>query len=225
MRLGIAYLNGGVLLAVASWWLAPWGLGLAWPAVSLLLVAAAYLGLGPRVFGKRQGRVRLLRRAVLGPYLGVLWLWRVLDRFVPTHAPVTRDLYLGRLVSRREAEFLVGDGVTAVLDLTAEHGEAAPFRQSRYRNVPVLDLILPTVDDLRAAVDFYLAERTNGPVYVHCAQGLGRSAVVAGACLVALEPDRSFDDVRDTIVAVRPRVRLHEDEVRALIETFRRELQ
>ncbi len=51
------------------------GLLLAWPAASLLLVGAAYAGLGPRVLGKRpDGRLAWWAVLLLGPFLLLTWL-------------------------------------------------------------------------------------------------------------------------------------------------------
>ncbi len=54
-NMGLYYGSGAVLfLGLAIWW-SPEGLILAWPGVSLGIVAAGYLGLGPGVFAKKSG--------------------------------------------------------------------------------------------------------------------------------------------------------------------------
>jgi hypothetical protein len=73
--LGIELIAAGVFLGGAGWWLC-------WPGGSFLLVAAAYAGLGPRVFGKRRdGRLAWWAVLLLLPYLVLTWLvWFVQHR-------------------------------------------------------------------------------------------------------------------------------------------------
>ncbi|MHC5113858.1 MAG: phosphatase domain-containing putative toxin [Planctomycetota bacterium] len=224
--IGARYAMGAVFLCAGAMWLAPWGLLLLWPAAGLGLVAAGYLGAGARVFGKRDGRVGIVPRIVMAPYLLALALWRGLERrSTRRDVLVAPGIRLGRLVTRRESEALLADGVTAVLDLTCEHDETGPLRRDAvYLNLPVLDLSLPALDVLEEAVRFVLAHRDSGDVLVHCAQGFGRSAMVVAACLVTLEPDLTDDDVRERIVAVRPRVRIRDADAMALLAAYRRGL-
>ena len=78
-NLGLYYGSGGVLiLGLAIWW-SPEGLILAWPGVSLGIVAAGYLGLGPGVFAKKSGRIAPAARLLLAPYLLALWLRRLTE--------------------------------------------------------------------------------------------------------------------------------------------------
>ena len=54
----------------------------AWPGVSFALVALAYLGLGPGVFGKQaSGKLAWWSTLLLLPYLLLTWLtWRLVRR-------------------------------------------------------------------------------------------------------------------------------------------------
>jgi len=56
---------------------------------------------------------------------------------------VTPGVWIGRKLNDREAANAVRQGVTAVLDLTAEFSEAKPFLALRYLNIPILDLTAP----------------------------------------------------------------------------------
>jgi len=75
----------------AAYLLGGWAWLLVWPAVSFLLVTAAYLGLGPRIFGKRpNGRHAWWAVALLLPFLLLTWVvWHLL-RLVSREPPCNR---------------------------------------------------------------------------------------------------------------------------------------
>jgi protein-tyrosine phosphatase len=75
-------------------------------------------------------------------------------------------------------------GVTAVLDLTAEFSETATLRALDYHNIPILDLTAPNTAQLREAVEFISRHAERGVVCVHCKVGYSRSAAVMGAYLL-----------------------------------------
>lgn len=165
------------------------GLLLAWPAASLLLVGAAYAGLGPRVLGKRpDGRLAWWAVLLLGPFLLLTWLvWhgqRLLSREDCGHE-VAPGLWLGRRAFGRE----LPRGVSLVVDVTAEFPAPVFPAGVSYLCVPILDGSAPPERVLRDLVA--KADAWPGPVYIHCAQGHGRSALVMAAVLLArgLAPD------------------------------------
>src|SRR6185312_15246620 len=71
---GMLYAAGAALCLLGAWALQPLGLVLIWPAISLGVVAAAYLGLGPSIFRKTDGCIPRHVRLLLGPYLLGAWL-------------------------------------------------------------------------------------------------------------------------------------------------------
>ena len=75
-------------------------------------------------------------------------------------------------------------GVTAVLDLTAEFSETKPFRALVYRNIPILDLTAPSIEQLREMAAFIDEESRQGIVYIHCKIGYSRTAGAAAAYLL-----------------------------------------
>lgn len=222
IRVGFSFGLAAVAIAMAAWWLAPWGLVLLWPMISLLLVAAAYLLDAPGFFGKRAGRLSPSTRLLLLPYLAGQWLWRQKDwrPGTPAAHEVMPGLLFGRLMTRREAQRFVGEGVAAVLDLTCEHDEAAPFRElPGYRNIQVLDLTFPAIEAIEESVRFILERRARGPVLLHCAVGRGRSAIVVVAALMAANPDLDVDAACDRVKSIRSRAKLHGD-IRAHIRRY-----
>src|SRR5206468_4259744 len=155
----------------------PWGLLLIWPAASMAIVAGAYFGVGPRIFRKTSGHLLSTSRIILGPcLLGQYVSLRYYARQCRKWDEIVPGVLIGRRLNHREAQAAICAGVTAVLDLTAEFSEAAPFLKIAYLNVPVLDLTAPTQGQLKRMADFISAHAAAGKVYVHCKIGYSRSA-------------------------------------------------
>jgi protein-tyrosine phosphatase/membrane-associated phospholipid phosphatase len=171
------------LIAAATW---PWGIFVLWPTATFGLTASAYFGLGPGIFRKTDGSLPWSTRFVLAPLLaGHRLSLAYYRRHCAAWQEVAPGLLVGRALNESEAAEAVKKGVTAVLDLTAEFTEAAPFRAVTYRNIPVLDLTRPTPEQLNEAVEFLTREAAIGTVYLHCKIGYSRCAAVAGAYLLA----------------------------------------
>jgi hypothetical protein len=215
MIYGVVFLALAVQLVALGALLGGWGLMFLWPGVSFALVALGYLGAGPRVFGKRvDGTRHPIATVLLLPYLVFVYAvwWGVcrLSREPVRHEVVPR-LFLGRRVSPRE----LPAGCELVIDLTCEF-EAAPAirRRTGYAGLPTLDAGIPDLDQFRVVVS--RAAACPGVVFVHCAQGHGRSGLFAAAVLVArglaADPRQAVRMVR----AVRPWVRLKPHQMRFL---------
>jgi protein-tyrosine phosphatase len=72
------------------------------------------------------------------------------------------------------------------------------------RCLPTLDGFVPAEQDCAKLVQEIAAHR--GPVYVHCAQGHGRSALVVGAVLLHRGLALSASDAEAKMKSVRPGV-------------------
>jgi protein-tyrosine phosphatase len=217
IRIGCYYAaTAAVVLALApvTW---PWGAFLLWPAAGLGVVAGAYFGMGPGVFRKADGRLPPSTRFVLalvliGQHLSLLYYrrqCRAWDEVAP-------GVLVGRRLTHAEAAVAVKQGVTAVLDLTAEFSEAAPLRAVRYRNLPILDLTAPTQDQLREAAAFIAEEAAQGTVYVHCKIGYSRSAAVAGAYLLASHQAATAEEAVARLRQARPSIIVRPEAMAAL---------
>jgi protein-tyrosine phosphatase len=214
LRIALYYGLGAGAALVLTWAAWAWGGVLLWPAFGLGLLSAAYCGLGPGVYCKSGGRLPLSTRILLGPilvgqYLSLLYYRRQCRAW----DEITPGLLMGRTLNQAEAVELVRQGVTAVLDLTAEFSEVGAFRAVTYRNVPILDLTAPTLAQIDEAVWFMSKWIGIGKVYVHCKIGYSRSAAVVGAYLLECGKAQTAEEAiaqmrqRRPSIVVRPEVK------------------
>ena len=217
--IGTRYAAGALLLtagALAFW---PWGSLLLWPAVSLAIVALAYIAVGPSVFRKENGVIPWSTWWALGPAL----LGQHLSRFYYRRQcrawdEVTPNVWIGSALSDREARRAVESGVTAVLDLTAEFTAAKPFRATEYLNIHILDLTAPTVSQLGYIAAFIKEQSEAGIVYVHCKIGYSRSAAAVIAWMLASRQVENVEDGIARLREVRPSIVVRPEIHRALDE-------
>jgi hypothetical protein len=179
-------------------------------AVAFGGVALGYGVIGPRVFGKRDAKLRWWSWFLFWPYFALnglsLWLFRrashenICDEIVP-------GLWLGcRLWPRDEQQL---PKIHAVLDLTAEFAEVGFLQQvPHYLCVPVLDTTAPTLEELSSGLQFLQTHQQN-PVYVHCALGHGRSATFIAAYLLAVGQAKNIEEALSHLRNIRPGVDLH----------------
>ena len=106
---------------------------------------------------------------------------------------------------------------------TSKPSTAAPFRATKYRNIPLLDLTAPTEYQLRAAVAFITREVARGTVYIHCKIGFSRSAAVAGAYLLASRNATTVDEAVARLRKVRPAIVIRPEAMEAIRGFERRE--
>jgi hypothetical protein len=184
------------------------------------MMVGAYLGWGARVFRKREGRISWLTWLMLWPVLlGQRLSLMYYARGCRAWDALTERVWIGRVLSDREAQEAIAAGVTAVLDLTGEFSESRRMRALRYRNMPVLDLTCPTEQQLAAAAEFIAQEASAGVVYVHCKIGYSRTAAVAGAYLMASGMARDAEHAVALIRAARPSIIIR-PEIRAGLKRF-----
>jgi protein-tyrosine phosphatase/membrane-associated phospholipid phosphatase len=218
-RVGAYYALGAAMLVLSAILLRPWGYILAWPAVALAIIAAAYFGLGPQIYRKVDGRLPwsarcVLAPALLGQYLSLLHY----KRQCRSYDAITPAVWFGRKLTDTEAAAAITQGVAAVLDLTAEFDEAKPFLQLHYLNVPVLDLTAPTQEQLKTMADFIEQMSSRGVVYVHCKIGYSRSAGAVAAYLLSSGQSATVHDALSRIGAARPSIVVRPEILAALSE-------
>ena len=206
MKHAVTYLIAGVALTGLGLYYAGWAYLLLWPGIACLLVGIAYAGAGAKVFGKHpSGTLPLWSWVLLLPYLVFTWgIWK-LKRKVSKEAlydEVAPGLWVGRRVLGPE----LPEGARVLVDVTCEFEEPrSALARCEYRCLPTLNYSVPTPADLAALVED-LARREG--VYIHCAQGHGRSATVAAALLLRRGLLATPEEAVATVVRARPKTHL-----------------
>ena len=174
-------------------------LWLAWPALSLLLVALNYAWLGPSGFQKdATGRLSLAATLLYAPYTLAAWLnARVWTRRRPQPDVVTDGVYLGRLPWHT-----MPSPTMALVDLCAEL--PAPSGARDYTSLGVMDLTVASPQTLRLAAATIEHYRQGGPVLVCCALGVSRSTSAVAAWLLLTGRARNVDDAVIQVRSARP---------------------
>lgn len=195
----------------------------AYAALSFGLVGCAYALNRPTLLLKHaSGQISPLGRLLFLPYHALSGLALRVQCHFSRAAPfswVTDSLLLGRVPLRADSQSLSNYGVTSVLDLTAEFGASRHVRELQYRNLPILDGLAPSLEQLKACVAWMNEQLSLGPVLVHCALGHGRSATVAAAFLVASQRVSSTSDATRALAGARPRIGLNRDQ-RAVLDKY-----
>ena len=182
-----------------------------WIAANLMIISAAYIMLGPRVYGKRADGTRsLLSQFTLLPYTSITHsLWHVtrLFRSGSAYDQLTDDILIGRRLLSRE----LPDQVEAVIDLTCEFTEPAKLRSKCYSNFPILDASTPSAIELVAWAS--RVADISGCKYIHCAEGHGRTGMFSAALLYARGECSSAAAAIELIQKCRPNVRLQRSQI------------
>lgn len=197
--------------AIACLALSFWAFIFVWPAMACAIMTLAYAtGLG-RILGKENGCFSPAAESCLLPVFFVRWLvQRHWLRGEPAWHEISDGVYFGRKLSEREAKRIIkiDSRELAVLDLTAESNATAIFRENtHYENLPLLDLIPPSAEQIEAALAFISAQKSHGRrVYVHCQLGFQRSARVAANFLHSTGEAEDLLAAQEKIRQVKPSV-------------------
>lgn len=111
---------------------------------------------------------------------------------VPNFQQVNGRIYRGGQPSDYGFKFIARLGVKTVIDLRRESGEEADEEKLvsaaglRFINIPMDDLRAPTDAQIALALAV-LANRSAGPVFIHCRRGADRTGTVIACYRIAFE--------------------------------------
>jgi protein-tyrosine phosphatase len=221
MKYGIQFAIVAFLLVTLAFSQRGWHFLLLWPAVSFAIVSLGYLHIGPRVYGKsNRGCLSPMTQLVLLPYLLFLWATWYAVRTVtrePAFNTLTENIVIGRRLLSHE---LPGD-IDHVIDLTCEFNEPQSLRSLSYHSFQILDGAVPSPDQLREWVD--RISKLSGNIYIHCAEGHGRTGLLAACMLMYLHHSQTPDESLRYIRSKRPLVRLGHRQL-AVLNDFHKNL-
>ncbi|MEL6107621.1 MAG: tyrosine-protein phosphatase, partial [Planctomycetota bacterium] len=200
-----------------------WMLLLVWPGLSAGVVGLGYLSLGHRVFGKRNdGTMSWISILILLPYLLYLWtIWHLLHWV--SREPAYNTVVDGLVIGRRLLSSEIPTEIATVVDLTSEFPEPSALRNvDHYFGSPMLDASVLAPNEL-ANLASNIAVATP-PLYIHCAQGHGRTGLVAALTLIARGDAIDAQTALDLVTSSRPGVslnRVQQDSLRTVASLLR----
>lgn len=209
MKYTVTFAMIGILLTYLAVSLSGAFYFLTWPAVSFFILSAGYAGPRRNVFFKRpDGKIPLWAKALNLPYLLYLTaVWhgvRILSRENPFDR-ISADILIGR----RLRAFEVPEGIVNYVDLTFELEDPETLRSSlNYISLPVLDAGVPEVRALRSAI----AKLVDGPTFIHCAQGHGRTGLFTLALLAGRGRIGSLEEGLALLKKARPGLDLNREQ-------------
>ena len=186
-----------------------------WPASCCVAIAVSYLFNSPVIFGKLDsGRLNPISVVLLLPYLAFTWFTWHLVRLVsrePRFNQLSEQITIGRRLVGGE----LPTGTKNVIDLTAEFAEPrSVVENSNYYSLPILDASTVSSDELTSIVT--KIDELKGSVYIHCAQGHGRTGFVTAALLIHRNPGMTVDHAIRELQQVRPALACSQKQIAAL---------
>lgn len=206
MKYGIYFLVLAALMSAIAVQFGGWYSTMIYPSLSFAIVAIGYLGVGPRVFGKgANGKRSWVATFALFPYLLLALATWHLVRLVSKEPAVNR-MDSNLILSRRLLSDELPADIKTVVDLTCEFTDPA-FACENYHCFPMLDASCPNVHELNELAHRILT--LPRPLLIHCAQGHGRTGLVAAAVLLASGEASTSAEALALVKTVRPGIELN----------------
>lgn len=214
-KFGFLFAILAVALSVVSVFGRQYALMVGWPVVTCSILSLGYLGFVHNVFGKKpDGTLPLINILCLLPYLTIYHgVWHA--RRWMGHNPGCDEIRPGLFISRRLYGHELPENVDLIIDLTSEFVEPEPLRMAAdYVCVPVLDGGAISLKAIVGAV--HRITEHKGTALVHCAEGNGRSVMIAAAVLLFEGEAQSVSNAVELIQVNRPAARLRPPQQRVL---------
>ena len=215
MKFGFCFAILAIALVITAIQGGVWYFALVYPAISFAIVSIGYLGVGPMIFGKSpNGKRTWLSIVLLLPYmLLTLMTWHLI-RLLSRESAINQ-LNPDFILSRRLLVDEMPQTVKSVVDLTCELSEPRNnWPIERYLCFAILDASSPTPGELKALATKIL--ELPKPVLIHCAQGHGRTGLVAAAVLIVSGKATNAIDAISMVQSARPGIELNQSQRSAL---------
>jgi len=110
--------------------------------------------------------------------------------------------------------------IKTVIDLTCEFSEDRLIvKNTDYYNFQILDASIPNSEELADFIN--KISRIDAPVFIHCAEGHGRTALVASLFLIAKGKAGTLSDAYEMLKIKRPLVKLNRKQKRCAEDTLK----
>lgn len=175
--------------------------------VLVKLFFCGYAGIGTCVFGKQEdGKIPVWSKIIHLPYMlysAILWHLVCLLSREQAINNLTDNIIIGRRLLTHE----LPEGITNYVDLTAEMEDPKAIRElPGYLCLPILDAGIPSSEKPHSAI----SRLKPGKIFIHCAQGHGRTGLFALTLLVEHQQIHCFDEGLAMIQSIRPKVKLRQ---------------
>mmetsp|Transcript_21285 Transcript_21285/g.59947 ORF Transcript_21285/g.59947 Transcript_21285/m.59947 type:complete len:258 (+) Transcript_21285:203-976(+) len=213
---GVLY-GGASALFMAPMLMTIYMIPLLWPALCYFVVAAAYAFNKPAWISLSSksdsaGDIPTVIRILMSPFLGgafIVWFakrWKS-PEIMPSR--IVERVYLGRLPWELSE---IPEDVVEIVDCTAEFPRFVTSNV-KYQCFPMLDTCAPPESerDRFVTVARHVASFAidgEDAVYVHCANGRGRSATLIAAALLAARLVDTVEEAQTVMRLQRPQVHL-----------------
>lgn len=226
LQLAAVYAIGMCVCLAVAFYAQSWFLWLLYPAVSLGIVALAYLLRQPHVLQKQHdGSMTVASFILLAPYLVLAWLN---SRFWTARHPEDSHIldvaecaiYLGRIPSQAQAKRYTG-----LYDCCAELPQAK--QQAHYEAFYTLDLVPIQAAQFSEAVirlQHVLAQPAQQQVLIFCALGYSRSSSILIAWMLKQGLVQSAEQGMQYIQQHRPWIVLKQHHLQQINQWYQDEL-
>ena len=186
-----------------------------WLTINALFFAIVYALNKPNWFLKSyKGKVNTFILILNLPWLiftFIVWhIQRILSKENSCNQITGTNIFIGRRLLSDE----LPQDINVVIDLTCEFNEPF-FKNVVYINIPLLDAIAPS-QEIFTIIDDLKNKIIGKSVFIHCAQGHGRTALFTSILLVKLGISSNYCDAHKLILISRPKATLSGSQERFL---------